>query len=86
MSKYTPRSWKMVKTLPDAPRCYHVEADDGTSITGWGSVRQYKEIARLIAAAPDLLGACKLALEHPLEDYVRDVIEIAIDKAEGRDD
>lgn len=42
--------------------------------------------ARLIAAAPDLLAACKLALEEG-DDYIAiKAIKAAIAKAEGREE
>ena len=33
----------------------------GSYVTGWGSVRQWRDDANLIAAAPNLLEACKTA-------------------------
>lgn len=39
--------------------------------------------ARLIAAAPELLNACYLALEELPEGYIAQTIRTAIDKAEG---
>lgn len=40
--------------------------------------------ARLIAAAPELLEACKNALIDPDDDHARKMIESAIAKAEGK--
>ena len=42
--------------------------------------------ARLIAASPALLAACKLALEVGLQDYVKFIMSAAINHAEGRDE
>ena len=39
---------------------------------------------RLIAAAPELLAACKLALKDGNQQYVQFIVRDAIAKAEGR--
>jgi hypothetical protein len=44
-----------------------------------------RESQRLLAAAPALLSACKLAMEAGEQQYVQFILRDAIDKAEGRE-
>lgn len=50
------------------------------------NVEVAKANAHIIAAAPELLEACKLAFEYPAisGDYIKDKLQNAIAKAEGK--
>ncbi len=107
MSKHTPGPWKLIKNpLPGEPnaRCpyWHMDAGAGYPREVDGELRGFRVAAymsnadaRLIAAAPDLLEACKRALpylanhigltldEGPGDRYAYDLMEAAIQKAEA---
>lgn len=82
MAEHTPGPWFVASRSAGA----HVNADK--SEVAW--LRSYMGVqdeqieanARLIAAAPDLLAALKLAKDHSeLEDEVLDIVDAAISKA-----
>lgn len=79
--KHTPAPWD-IRTQKDARATYHLV---NTRIE---TKEEADANACLIAAAPELLEACKTALEC-LEnngfgkDYVQDCLRIAINKTEG---
>jgi hypothetical protein len=81
---HSPSPWKITdSSLPD------VLASDGTVVVwtvdgSYGS--QIEANARLISAAPDLLAACKVALNDLASpDSLRQILEGAINKAEGKE-
>jgi hypothetical protein len=85
VSKHTPGPWTAILDR---------DRDDGSEDTWYVltekeaaiAVGLYGPDARLIAAAPDLLAALKVALYHldnPKTGYVADVLRAAIAKAEG---
>lgn len=88
MSKHT-KAWNVVERTPDRQigkspfQCYSVDTDDGLTIAECGAG---KDNAHLIAAAPELLEACKLAISScdPHETVSR-YIKSIIAKAEGED-
>ena len=68
---------------------YYVVDVDGFEIAdtrNCGVDGDIQAIAHLIAAAPELLEACKLAEDNSLDlpKFVRDTLEAAIAKAEGK--
>jgi len=97
---HTPGPWTMAALLPDGRivtrAAYEIRTDEfdvATHIPFCGPIRKEAD-ARLIAAAPDLLEACKDALEtlnalaHFLNGGEQDSIELlllAIAKATGED-
>ena len=90
MSKYTSGPWHAIIIGTDGPsaRIYAGTLTDGPDIAHLNS--QYTNVeanAHLIAAAPDLLDACKAALLMLEACGVVDVavapLKAAIDKAEG---
>jgi hypothetical protein len=102
MNMHTPGPWQWRQNHPRAVYMYEVEAVDGksTRIACIGDcypderdaamIEQQQANARLIAAAPELLEACKRAIAFLSlgPDYnpqnVAEVLWSAIDKAEGR--
>ena len=85
--------WKAVLDISDDKGLYSVIDSNLGAITGWGNVRQTKEQAHLIAAAPALLAACKAILvfvfltgdkdhEYYYQAEIRQ-LRAAIAKAEG---
>lgn len=95
-SKHTPGPWHAepyVTTMKESVYAVFCErADpDGVFIGTAGSQPESKANAQLIAAAPDLLNACKLVLRG-IGDGSVDVFDVetalqtAIAKAEGRSD
>lgn len=93
-SKHTPGPWR--RTLDWTSRYKTIFADRNTQIAHLvvnGSVQTNSEIegnANLIAAAPDLLQACKdallLAELYDIEGAAIDAARAAIAKAEGREE
>lgn len=89
MSKHTPGPWNLCDPMnPD--RAFGIEAHDDAEGPDGDATQCVAEVcvgdtaesdARLIAAAPDLLGALKHALEDG--DDWRGLAESAIRKAEG---
>jgi hypothetical protein len=95
--KHTPGPWIM--TIINAQRQFEIHAEDGTLVALATPVDRHgvfktQANARLIAAAPELLEACKYALrcfevmdrDYALGNYPRGVsvtLEAAIQKAEG---
>lgn len=87
-SKHTPGPWivdgptdnQIVWSGPETRICFlahHNGRDDERDVAN----------GNLIAAAPDLLAALKLAKDHSeLEDEVLDIVDFAIAKAEGNKD
>lgn len=90
MSRHTPGPWKIIER--EAGRRIEVRAKDDTDVAliklqPSGRDRTHLNNARLIAAAPDLLDACKLALSScdPHAHFYK-VIAAAIARAEGNED
>lgn len=84
MGKHTPGSWFVAYN--GEGHCLIVSPPHGI-VAELRKTPNDKDNARLIAAAPELLEACKLALgqlAHPLNYDVLDVLEKAIAKAEGK--
>ena len=96
MPKYTPGPWKAARVFADnAPDSFKVftKPFGGTCVADCGD---NEENAKLISAAPELLSACKQALDliknrFPEEHGCEDIglawgeLEKAIAKAEGKD-
>lgn len=90
--KHTPGEWKIYpayKSYPDL--AFEIWNGDYRIATTTDGAEQAKINARLIAAAPDLLEACKEIVEAGKRDLIRTGIhselwrlEQAIAKAEGR--
>ena len=97
MNKHTPGPW-MVNASTDTANCYKIEGA-GLSVKVYGkdrylpngtTVRVLRTLAnaRLIAAAPDLLAACKAVRDLvefndvPREEIWK-IIDAAVAKAEG---
>lgn len=92
-TKHTPGPWRFDESN------FGINSDPGWGIVGpsgeslgvtvhWDNHCEAGANARLIAAAPDLLAACKAALARPgLEGWQREQITAAIARAEaeGRD-
>lgn len=90
MGKFTEGPWKYDDFY------LLIESKDGTAIAAVGALSNHEANARLIAASPDLLEACKAVLawaitpieedeggfEH-LAETVVPMVEAAIKKAEG---
>lgn len=76
--KHTPGPW--IARESDTPGRFYVETEAAPhkTITGWGSVRQLEPDAKLIAAAPTLLGACEEALAT-LEHHQADIWPLSSD-------
>jgi len=94
MSAHTKGPWSLVE-WPYERECRAVLGSDGISpAVVWGGIAESEANASLIAAAPDLLEACKRALsieqsvtqgqERELRDGFVDLLRTAIAKAEGR--
>lgn len=93
MSKHTPGPWQLYsgKLRKEYPtQLLEVQDATGRVIVQWGAFdsadqpRTEKQAnARLIAAAPDLLAACRAAYEHRLDLDVDELLREAIAKAEG---
>ena len=97
-TKHTPGPWKYVYTN-EGNDCFHewylIEGPKFITIADTPSIREENEAnARLIAAAPDMLHALKLAANHleacaaghivdPTMSYSRPFVLGAIAKAEG---
>ena len=86
MSGHTPGPWRVRAYDVRTGRLFDIRA--GADVVAYQSDREAD--ARLIAAAPDLLEACKLAVEalkapadHMAVQTARRIIEIVISKAEG---
>jgi hypothetical protein len=76
---HTPGPWKI--RAVNKQRNFGVVSDSDVSIARVSANIDRNYNARLIAAAPELLGACKLMLVlHPHNV----TLQAAIDKAEGR--
>lgn len=90
MSKHTPGSWQ-VMTRDDYPTKRRIYGYDGKA-SAVADV-YFEDDAALIAAAPDLLAACKEAYREIGGDSAGryghagcgEVLRAAIDKAEGKD-
>jgi hypothetical protein len=95
--KHTPGPWQWDAGVipPDGPGRYadiYVTGEDGEPLIIAefnDSIPQGRANACLIAAAPDLLDACNRAewwlSTHPEGTAMRDVLRVAIAKAEGRE-
>jgi hypothetical protein len=97
MSTHTPGPW-MVEPHADDDEVVYVCANytvrDGVTRATWiaecdlqdGNLPENHANARLIAAAPDLLKACKAAIAELITDLSQtaDYLRAAIAKAEGR--
>ena len=82
--KSTPGPWHVPKDIP-GPRVF---GSDGWLVADCcgichRSVAEEKANARLIAAAPDLLEACKMVIKEGLTGPSLDAVRYAIAKAEG---
>lgn len=93
-AKHTPAPW-IINTedgicidaaLPDGRFVARCEADDGGSAQdGYIQYSEGMENARLIAAAPDLLAACKAFFDPKVTDaHARIMADNAITKAEAK--
>ena len=89
---HTPGPWKVQKTRSNRPITMIMTVDkQGAVICDMNKIggNDIDADARLIAAAPDLLAACKLALEYTGWHYhagaqeAHDALKAAIAKAEG---
>lgn len=77
--------WTVIKTHRGVPMIVGEGVDDGGHIARVGSTSDRRdEFANLLAAAPDLLAACKAA-ESALGGCsdTREIVRAAIAKAEG---
>jgi|SRR6185437_10237587 len=92
-TKYTPGPWEASDYLAQAELIqwllglHALQIGDGSTRGDCGYILPLNERvanARLIAAAPELLAACRKALTCGLDSGVREVICAAIAKAEGR--
>ena len=97
MSKHTPGPWNAKEEWLYKGK--HHTAGNGPEVLGICIVRRHSDAdgrcevaeanARLIAAAPDLLEACKIAAHHmsciAIGGSVEAILRAAIAKAEGRD-
>lgn len=82
MSKHTPRPWKA--RLHDAPQWLITTKGDEFGCICTTIMGNDEANARLIAAAPNLLEACKKAITcASLPDHVKDVIRDAIAESTG---
>jgi len=97
MSEHTPGSWSVL-LHSEGEQVLNVIAGEPT-YTGTGAKAKWiaelddsslegeygenEANARLIAAAPDLLEACRIAMGSVQEDATRLIIKAAIDKATG---
>jgi len=88
---HTPGPWKYSTNV--GPTKALIVENDGSTVVEIGNRThdsRFVHNARLIAAAPDLLEACKVALESSEDEYgggwthVNDALRGAIAKAEGR--
>ena len=82
---YTPEPWTYQRT---AARDYLIFSGGFAVATVYPTMRAgttFDHDARLIAAAPSLLAACKAVLEYIAEDHpAANQLEEAIDQAEGK--
>lgn len=106
MSKHTPGPWQSYETVHGAIAITTSEADPDelnpgkivarcgleTCAGGWAHDETDEANARLIAAAPDLLEACKAVVAYEANPdntkpwhVILDHLTMAIDKAEGAD-
>lgn len=98
MSKHTPGPWRTIESAnkttrtvvgPDFPGQGYI-ADVNLCRTNDAQDVDGEANARLIAAAPELLAACRKVIEHRAKEYLDNTIEPyvslanAINKAEGR--
>ncbi len=88
-SKHTPGPWKVnevITTLRGTHLVIQQECDSPgeVAIIEAPLLKLDRANARLIAAAPELLEACKKALTCGLDSSVRSLIVAAIAKAEGQ--
>jgi hypothetical protein len=87
MSKHTPVPWRVIEYSAD---CFAVVGTGRAICEIEDMDRERGEAdARLIAAAPDLLAAARMAIEHLLWGYpftkedTEELLRAAINKAEG---
>lgn len=95
MSKHTSGPWRLVTTTTPGQfvREHRIRSEDDSMICEIGPVSQEAN-ARLIAAAPEMLEALRLAIEQlepvtkpkliQLPEYALRAVKDAIAKAEGR--
>ena len=98
MSKYTPGPWRVCGGYTASYTAITTE-NDGYIVYGMADRLDHKEReepinapdyetqranAKLIAAAPDLLAACKDAFNYVTNDILLKQLEAAIAKAEGK--
>lgn len=93
-AQHTPGPWKAIR----GQTIFSITAEHesmtvatlGFDPTAQEDIRQVQSNANLLAAAPELLEACKAALRYGLEEpmpngrFACDMMAIAIAKAEGR--
>jgi len=88
MATHTPGPWRYeasTKTIRSQPANYWL-----ASMNSWDGAVDHDANARIIAAAPDLMAACRAVLdEFPAFDSkriesVKNICRAAITKAEGR--
>lgn len=82
MSKYTSGPW-FVEYDTDTIRNGE-QSTDGLNPNSH-EVPLNSDNMRLMAAAPELLEACKAALDTCTDDVIRGILNDAIDKAEGKE-
>jgi hypothetical protein len=89
MDRFTEGSWKWVGHADQPDLGYDVSTEDGRKVceietVGGRWVKNGYANARLIAAAPDLLAACKSFIDFKLSnDDSYKLVKAAIAKAEG---
>lgn len=83
---HTPGPWRFEQDGHEPYWNVDMPMQDGSPGYGYANAMVYttEDDARLVAAAPDLLAACRLALEAGDQDYAKFIIAGAIAKAEGR--
>lgn len=79
MSKRTPGDWK-ISSIDDCK----VISQDGSDRTWVATCRTYED-ALLFAASPDLLEACKQAVQVFPDQMRGSLIEVAVARAEGKE-
>lgn len=85
-SKHTPGPWKVLDNNPEVLPIVCKGFDTIAHIRDAGVWADYFEVeanAHLVAAAPDLLEACTLALEFVTHEGLSARLVAAIDKARG---
>lgn len=87
--RFTPPPWSVEEMAPDCPELLRdmglvMAGDEDVAYVSLCEDGEQRANASLIAAAPDLLAAAKLALETPGMIRGRDSLRAAVEKAESR--